>query len=251
MHVAINRGGTLGWAVRKENPALLASLREIADELKSGTLIGNTLVNRYYDNTRWITNPLSELKRQKLERLAGMFRKYGRQYDIDWLALAAQGYQESGLDQNATGPRGARGIMQLLPSTATDPNVDIPDIDNVDDNIHAGARYMAFLRDRYFSDENITEADRLAFSWAAYNAGPARVARMRERAAALGFDPDRWFGNVEHAALAVAGLGTVRYVRNIYRYYLTYRMVGRARGEAVGDSEGLGNSMPLPLVESP
>lgn len=232
--VAINTGGTLGWAVRKGNPELLASLREIATELKRGTLIGNTLINRYYDNTRWITNPLADAKRRKYERLAGIFRKYGEQYDINWRALAAQAYQESGLDQGAEGPNGARGIMQLLPSTAADPNVGIANIDGIDDNIHAGARYMAFLRDHYFSDEGIEEWDQLAFAWAAYNAGPARVARMRERARSLGFDPNRWFGHVEHAAFAVAGLGPVRYVRNVYRYYLTYLMIEEAGGDALG-----------------
>ena len=234
--IAINRGGTLGWAVRKGNPKLLESLREVTATLQRGTLLGNTLLNRYYENTRWITNPLTDSRRRKLARLASIFKKYGKEYGIDWLALAAQAYQESGLDQAARGPRGGRGVMQVLPSTAADPNVAVSDIDSVDGNIHAGARYLAFLRDRYFSDEDISDADRLAFAWAAYNAGPARVAQMRERARKLGFDPNRWFGNVEHAAMALAGLGPVRYVRNIFRYYLTYHMIGDARGDLLGTS---------------
>ena len=65
--------------------------------------------------------------------------------------------------------------MQLLPSTAKDKNVGITDIGDLENNIHAGTKYLAFLRDRYFADESLSEIDRLAFTWAAYNAGPATV----------------------------------------------------------------------------
>ncbi len=115
--------------------------------------------------------------------------------------------------------------MQLLPSTAGDPNVGIENIDDLENNIHAGTKYLAFLRDRYFDDPALDEENRLAFSWAAYNAGPAKVAKMRSKAKELGLDPNRWFGNVEHAALAIVGQETVRYVNNIYKYYLAYKMI--------------------------
>ncbi len=91
--------------------------------------------------------------------------------------------------------------------------------------IHAGTKYLAFLLDRYFEDPAIDEENRLAFSWAAYNAGPAKVAKMRKRAEEMGLDPNRWFGHVEHAALAIVGQETVRYVGNIYKYYVAYKLV--------------------------
>ena len=202
--------------------------------LQRGTLIGNTLIKRYYGNTRWITNPLEQDEREKLARMSDLFRKYGERYGFDWLALAAQGYQESMLDQRRKSPAGALGVMQVLPSTAGDPNVGIDGIDSLEPNIHAGTRYLAFLRDRYFDTGEFDEANRLAFSWAAYNAGPARVRIMRAKAEELGFDPNRWFGNVEHAALAVAGREPVRYVRNVYKYYATYRMLGELRSDGNG-----------------
>jgi membrane-bound lytic murein transglycosylase MltF len=107
----------------------------------------------------------------------------------------------------------------------------------VENNIHAGAKYLAFLRRHYFDGPGLTEEDRLAFCWAAYNAGPGNVNRMRRKTKALGLDPDRWFGNVEHGALAVIGQETVRYVQNIYKYYITYKSLidlSAARGDALG-----------------
>jgi membrane-bound lytic murein transglycosylase MltF len=117
------------------------------------------------------------------------------------------------------------GVMQVLPSTAADPNVAIERIDELENNIHAGVRYLAFLRDRYFSDPEISPLDRNAFSWAAYNAGPAKVRKMRQQAAKMGLDPNIWFSNVEVAAARVVGREPVQYVSNIYKYYVAYRLV--------------------------
>jgi len=234
--IKVHAGGTLGWAVRKDNPELLASLNAAAPGMRAGTLIGNMLIKHYYQNTRYIKNPLSDSERAKLERLIALFKRYGEEYGFDWLALAAQAYQESRLDHSVKSPAGAVGVMQVLPSTASDPIVGIPDISKEEDNIHAGVKYLAFLRERYFDDPALAEEDKVAFAWAAYNAGPAKVARMREKTQAIGLDPNRWFGNVEHGALAVVGQETVRYVRNIYKYYITYKSlvdVRDARREAM------------------
>ena len=115
-------------------------------------------------------------------------------------------------------------MMQLLPTTASDPNIKIDDISTVEGNVHAAVKYLAFLRREFFADPAIPEADRLAFMWAAYNAGPDRVRRMRERADAIGLDDDRWFGNVEHMVQGVTGPETVRHVANVYKYYVAYRL---------------------------
>jgi membrane-bound lytic murein transglycosylase MltF len=221
----INEGGTVGWAVRKNNPELLATLKAAGSTVRRGTAIGNILMKRYFKSTRWIKNPISESERKRLRTVADLFERYGEQYGFDWLAILAQAYQESGLDHTAKSPVGAVGIMQLLPSTARDPNVGVPNIEELENNIHAGAKYDAFLRERYFSEPGLAEADRLAFTWAAYNAGPARVRSMRRKTEKMGLDPNRWFGNVELAALAIVGQETVRYVSNIYKYYIAYKTV--------------------------
>jgi membrane-bound lytic murein transglycosylase MltF len=196
--IAINRGGNIAWAVRKNNPQLLASLNKFVHSHRQGTLIGNILLKRYFENTSWVKNPLEESEVKKLDYLRSTIQKYARQYGFDWLKIAALGYQESGLDQNARSPRGAVGIMQILPSTAAGAQVGIADITKVDNNIHAGVKYLAFLRDRYFSNPEIKPVDRVDFTMAAYNAGPARVIQLRQSAAKEGLDPNRWFQNVEY-----------------------------------------------------
>ena len=220
----VHAGGEIAWAVRPDCPELLASLDAFVAKRKKGSLLGNILFKRYYGGSKWIGNPLAKGEAAKLQEKAALFQKYGDRYGFDWLALAAQGYQESGLDQRKRSRAGAVGIMQLLPSTAADKSVGITGIDKLENNIHAGAKYLAFLRDRYFDDPAIEPPARLDFAWAAYNAGAARVRRLREKAAERGLDPDRWFFNVEQLAAEEIGRETVDYVANINKYYLAYRL---------------------------
>jgi membrane-bound lytic murein transglycosylase MltF len=223
--IAIKDGNHVGWAIRKNNPELKASLEQFVGKVRRGSLLGNILFKRYFEETHWINNPLSEAERARYEEYIELFKKYARQYDFDHLALVAQSYRESKLDHSLRSHRGAIGLMQLLPSTAKDKNVGIPDISDPENNIHAGTKYLAFLRDRYFADENLSESDQLAFTWAAYNAGPAKVRKMRELAKELGRDPNRWFGHVEVAAGRIVGRETVKYVDDIYKYYIAYRLI--------------------------
>jgi membrane-bound lytic murein transglycosylase MltF len=223
--VKVHSGGTLGWAVRKNNPKLLKDLRGFVKKIKKGTLVGNMLFKRYLQDPRRIKNPLADSERSRFREVVDVFSKYADKYEFDVLAIAAQAYQESKLDHDTRSHRGAVGIMQLLPSTAADPNVGVLDISSLENNIHAGIKYLAFLRDRYFSDPQITANNRLAFSWAAYNAGPANVSKMRRKAGQMGLDPNVWFGNVELAAAKVVGREPVQYVRNILKYYIAYALV--------------------------
>lgn len=221
----LRKSTPVGWAVRKHNPRLLASLKGYTRVVKKGSYLGNMLFRRYYRNARRLRDPAAGKARERLHALVELFKKYADTYGFDYLALAAQGFQESGLDQSRKSHRGAVGVMQLLPSTAASKAVGIPDIHQVENNIHAGVKYLAYLRDRYFSAPTITPEDRLALSWAAYNAGPAKVRKMRALATRLGLNPDRWFQHVEVAAGRITGRETVRYVANIYKYYLAYKLM--------------------------
>ncbi len=228
--LVVHEGGHVGWAARPGSPELLAALERFMKKVRKGSLIGNVLFERYYGDTEWIRNPLAEDETDKVERYAPLFRKYAERYEFDWRALVAQSYQESRLDHRQKSPAGAVGLMQLLPATAADPKVGIPDIHDEEKNVHAGVKYLAFLRDRYFSDPAIPEEERLAFAWAAYNAGPAKLRKVRARAKGMGLDPNRWFGHSEHAALAVVGREPVRYVANISKYYVAYQLADALRG---------------------
>ena len=139
--------------------------------------------------------------------------------------IGALAYQESGLDHSKRSHAGAIGVMQMLPSTAADKNVGIPDIEKLEKNIHAGTKYLRFIIDRYYQDEPMDKLNRKLFAFASYNAGPSRIRELRKKAAAMGMDPNIWFNNVEIAAAKVIGRETVQYVGNIYKYYLAYRMI--------------------------
>ena len=225
--LAIRTDGRIGWAFRRSSPQLAEAVNTFVRKHRKGTLLGNVVLNRYLESTSWARHALDGEDRLRFERTVEMFRTYGERYGFDHLMLAALAYQESGLDQSKRSGAGAVGIMQLLPSTAADPNVGIPDITGLENNIHAGTKYLRFLRDRYFSDPGMDPVNQTLFSFAAYNAGPAKVAKLRSEAERSGLDPNVWFGNVEHVAARVVGRETVQYVSNIAKYYVAYRLASR------------------------
>ncbi len=218
--------GKIGWAVRKNTPKLMAAVNEFIKDHKAGTLMGNILIKRYLQNSDYITNSIYNEHMQRFNLTIRFFKKYGELYDFDHLMLAALAYQESKLDQNLKSHAGAVGVMQILPSTAKDKNVGIPDIYELDPNIHAGTKYLRFMADNYFAkDPDLDERNRALFSFASYNAGPAKVAKMRAEAKKMGLDPNQWFGNVEVVAAKQIGRETVQYVSNILKYYVAYKLL--------------------------
>ena len=223
--IAITVGASIGWAFRKDSPTLGKVLAQFVAANKKGTLTGNTIYNRYLKDNPWVQNAYSEENIRRYRETAEFFQSYASEYGFDWLMLIAQGYQESGLDHSVRSPSGAIGIMQLLPSTAADPNVGIENIEDLENNIHAGTKYLRFLRDRYFSDEGINQLNQTLLAFAAYNAGPGRMAQIRKEARERGLDPNVWFGNVEQIVARRIGRETVDYVGNIYKYYIAYRLL--------------------------
>jgi membrane-bound lytic murein transglycosylase MltF len=222
---AVASEGNIAWAFRKDSPELAAVVNEFVKKNKAGTLMGNILLKRYLKSTDYIKNSTSGAEIEKFRQTIDYFKKYGDQYGFDYLMIAAQAYQESRIDQSKKSAAGAIGVMQLLPSTAADKNVNIPDIHDMQNNIHAGTKYLRFIADRYFTDDSIDSQNRLLFSFAAYNAGPAKIAKLRNEAAAQGLDPNKWFRNVELVAAKRIGRETVQYVSNIYKYWIAYSMI--------------------------
>ncbi|SHL41932.1 Membrane-bound lytic murein transglycosylase MltF [Desulfatibacillum alkenivorans DSM 16219] len=222
--LAVNTGGKIAWAVRKDTHQLRAELNDFIRSHRKGTLMGNIFYDRYYKNASWINNSISPQDQEKLSPLEDLFQKYGDEYGFDWLALAAQAYQESGFDHTKTSRKGAVGVMQILPSTAADKVVSIPDINDLENNIHAGAKYLYFLREHYFNSPDISPEDRVLFAWAAYNAGPGRINHLRREADLQGLDPNKWFYNVEKMAAMDIGRETVEYVANVNKYYVAFRL---------------------------
>lgn len=222
-NIVLRDGGSIAWAVRKDNPQLLAELNNFVKHNRQGSTLGNTILLRYLRSATYVKNAAANRERAKFLQMVEIFRKYGERYDVDWLLMAAQGYQESRLNQSVRSHVGAIGVMQVMPATGKE--LKVGDIKKIDPNIHAGVKYMRWMIDHYYGDQPMTPLDKALFSFASYNAGPARIARLRTETQKRGFDPNIWFGNVENLAAEKIGAETVTYVSNIYKYYIAYRLI--------------------------
>jgi membrane-bound lytic murein transglycosylase MltF len=222
--LVIASGQQLAWVMRKNNPQLKRLIDDFVESHAPGTSFGNTLLRRYLTRTQWVKNSTSEQEMKKFQAMAAIFRKYAEEYSFDYLMLAAQGYQESLLDQSKRNPSGAVGIMQVLPKNAAASPINISNVGSVDGNIHAGAKMLRHIADTYFTDPNIDPVNKTLFVFASYNAGPNRIARLRKQATIMGLDPNVWFDNVELVAAKGIGQETVTYVGNIYKYYVAYKL---------------------------
>jgi membrane-bound lytic murein transglycosylase MltF len=220
---ALATGGSLAVAIRKDSPQLASELNAFIAKMGLDSVTGAVINKRYLQNAKYVRNATSEQERKKFLALVELFRKYGDQYRFDYLLMAAQGYQESRLDQNAKSAVGAVGVMQLMPETGKEQKVG--DIRQIEPNVHAGVKYMRFLRNSFFEREPMNDLNKGLFTFAAYNAGPGRIRQLRREAAERRLNPNVWFGNVERIASERIGRETVTYVSNIYKYYVAYRLL--------------------------
>jgi len=227
--VSLQSGGNLAVAFRKDSPKLRETVNKWIRKHGNGDGFRNVLERRYLKDVKYAKNAATDSERRKLSAVIELFKKYGARYDLDYLLMAAQGYQESTLDQNVKSPVGAVGVMQVMPPTGKE--LKVGDIHKLEPNIHAGVKYMRFMVDTYFKDEPMTKLNKGLMAFAAYNAGPGRLRQLRSETAKRGLDPNVWFGNVERIASERIGRETVTYVSNIYKYYVTYRLLSAQKNE--------------------
>jgi membrane-bound lytic murein transglycosylase MltF len=223
-NIVLKDDGQLAWATRMDSPKLRQLLDEFVKEHALGTAFGNTVLRRYLKNTGWVQNATSNEEMRKFQAYVSYFKKYAAEYDFDYLMLVAQGYQESLLDQSRKNPSGAVGIMQVIPKLAAAPPISVPNVNDAEDNIRAGAKMLRNIADTYFKDPRLDASNKTLMVFASYNAGPTRIARLRKKAASEGLNPDKWFGNVELVVAKDVGQETVQYVSNIYKYYVAYKL---------------------------
>lgn len=221
--ITLRTRAQIAWAIRKDTPQLRSSLNQFLATNGVGSAQAQAILARYLQSTRFVTGARADAARKRFQTLTTLFRKYGSRYNLDWMMMAAQGFQESRLDQNARSHVGAIGVMQVMPETGKELNVG--DIEQVEANIHAGVKYIRNLVDRNFANEPMDDVNKMLFAFAAYNAGPGRVRQLRREATARGLDANVWFNNVELIAAQRIGRETVTYVSNIYKYYVTYLLI--------------------------
>ena len=227
--LVLRADGKTGWAIRKDSPKLKA---EIDDFFKNWAMkqgVAAYRMAKYMKQVKQLKDPTASAEYKRFQQTLALFEKYGKKYDFDPLMLAAQGYQESQLNQQAKSHVGAVGIMQLMPETGA--QMKVGDIHVAEANIHAGAKYMDQLMEQYFADAHFSEGNRPLFAFASYNCGPGNVAKCRREAQKQGLDPDKWFNNVEIVVAKKIGTETTTYVRNIYKYYVAYRLTMDAQAE--------------------
>jgi len=241
--VAVHTGNRIAWMIRKDSPQLKAALNAEIARYPEGSARRNLIFQKYLKSTKWVSAAGSREELAKFEATVAFFRKYADRYNLDYLLMMAQGYQESQLDQAARSPVGAIGIMQLMPTTGKE--MGVGDITQIEPNIHAGVKYMRFMMDQYYANEPMDRLNKGLFTFASYNAGASRIQQMRQLAAKRGLDPNKWFNNVELVVAEKLGRETVTYVSNIYKYYLAYQMINeeRAEREKVREAIWRGESM--------
>jgi membrane-bound lytic murein transglycosylase MltF len=219
---AVRTGGRVGWAIRKDSPKLRAALEDSYATIAKKQNLVVYLRAQQGKRLKELKNNTADADLKRFHEMLALFRKYGGQYNFDPLMLAAQGYQESQLNQAARSHVGAIGVMQIMPATGAE--LKVGDIRITESNIHAGTKYLDRLMTKYFPDADFSEGNRPLFAFAAYNAGPGNISKMRRLAAQRGLDPDKWFNNVEIVTAEKIGIETTTYVRNIYKYYAAYRL---------------------------
>ena len=221
--ISIRTGDTIAWAIRKNSPQLINELNDyIAQQQTSRTQNASSRIASYHRQFKNMKNPKNDTDWKNFEVLVEHFKDYANRYQFDYLMSVAQGFQESELNQSARSPDGAIGIMQLMPKTGI--ALGVGDISRADANIHGGIKYMRQLLDKHFSDAHFDDTNAALFAFAAYNAGPYKLAKLRKEAQKSGLDPNKWFNNVELVVSEKLGQGPVRYVRNIYKYYVAYKL---------------------------
>lgn len=228
--VPLRKDGATAWAFRKNSPQLESEVNAFLKEFRSGTRKGEPLYRRYLQQAPGIAQRFLRGGTERMgwsvadyQRYAPLFQRYAERYQLDWMMLFAQAYQESTLNQSARSSRGAMGVMQVLPSTAREPYINVRNIATLENNVHAGTKYMRYMMDNYFADAELDDNNRALFTLAAYNAGPNRIAQYRKEAARRGLNGNIWFDNVEKVAATKVGAETVQYVKNVSSRYVAYR----------------------------
>jgi membrane-bound lytic murein transglycosylase MltF len=222
MDLVVAEDVELGWAIQKGTPQLKAFLDQFIQTQSAGAALGSPVMRKYLKEAKYVKNARDAAETKKFRAAAPVFRKYAERYRFDALLLLAQGYQESELAAKSN--VGAIEIIPGTPGTAGAVPGKMANIQTAHANIHASVRMVHFLVNDYFNERGLDQFNRTMLAIAAYNAGPAKIARCRQHAKEMGYDPNKWFGNVEVATAKLVGREATQYVANIYKYYVAYRM---------------------------
>jgi membrane-bound lytic murein transglycosylase MltF len=220
----------IAWGIRKEDKELLNWINAFIPLIKKGTMIGNILDRKYFKDMGRIQSKDFNLKTSTLSKYDNLIKKYSKKFGFDWRLIAALCYQESRFRAGITNKWGAIGLFQIKQMTANEPYINIREITgvyNVENNIHAGVKYLSWIKKRYFDTRpDMRERDRIRMTIAAYNAGPGRLLQAIKRAKKMNLNSNKWFKNVELGMLSLGKKEPVLYMSEINKRYVSYTLLG-------------------------
>lgn len=222
------------WGVAPDHAWLGDSITAWFDA--KGTRLENaTLLKRYFELSKSMpTRPKLNLSRGHISPYDHLFKKYASEIGWDWRLLASQGWIESQFRSDVTSWAGARGIMQIMPSTARAYNIDPALLSDPETSIKLATKIIASLdktMKRYITDP----IERRKFVIAAYNSGGAHIIDAIALAVKYGHDATHWSGGVDAALLMksderyyndpvvkfgyFSGRQTTTYVNEVFKIY--------------------------------
>ena len=223
-NLVVNKMGNLAWATRPECRELREALDAFVRQDGSRSGMNSKLFERYFRDTRWIGNPAAEPMLRRQASAISRIRTDSQANGLDWRLVLAHAAAESGFDQSRRGPGGAVGIMQVTPQMAA--AVHVTNIEKPEQNILAGVRYLAKLRDDYARETGADANGSVDLALAAYRIGPDRLRTLQNYASQVGLDPRRWQKNVELVSDLTLGDEPSREMHDVYKYYEAYRLNG-------------------------
>jgi membrane-bound lytic murein transglycosylase F len=188
----------VAWATRKNSPKLQEALNTWLTTIKKEATF-MVIYNRYFKNPRTslvrMQSDYSSMGGNKLSPFDEMIKEGAQQLGWDWRLLASLVYQESHFLPQGESWAGARGLMQLMPSTAK--RFGALNLDDPRQSLKAGVGYLKYL-DNYWIKKVDDPGQRLKFVLASYNAGLTHIIDASKLAEKHGKNPYLWEENVEY-----------------------------------------------------
>jgi membrane-bound lytic murein transglycosylase F len=239
--LVLARRQPLVYAARSSSARLLAFVNDVVSSEAGLAAIGALAEKHFGGARRGPARTSSPASASQLSPFDDLIRASARRFGLDWRLVAAQMFHESRFDPDARSWVGAVGLLQVMPRTGAE--MGFAKLEEPAENIQAGTKYFAQLLERFESD--LPMQQRVRFALAAYNAGLDHVHDARLLAKQNGWDPNRWFRNVEKAMLLLEkakwyrtvrrgycrGSEPVAYVSHIQTTYDAYARLVPASGE--------------------
>jgi membrane-bound lytic murein transglycosylase F len=227
---SINNRMQLGWAVYPKSIELLEQINAFLKVAKKSGKF-DSIYDKYYGDTQdfdYVDLKVFHRRiKDRLSRYSPFIKAAAKKHGFDWRLIAAQIYQESHLNPWAKSQAGARGLMQILPSTGQSLGID--DLFDPVQNINAGVQHLKNLFNHF---DKLKGQDRLLISLAAYNIGQGHIHDARKLAQKKGLDPNKWeslsktlpllqyrkyYKNAKYGFCR--GTEPIRYIKQIMIYY--------------------------------